>query len=225
MIGDMEGLKNLIRREIAASMAQVKHLRIGKVDSWDKEKHVAKVKLQPGDQLTGWLPVGGGVGAGKKRGFAHGLTKDDHVLVLFQGGSLQTGIIIQRLWSDKDDPIPNVESGEDHLVGKHKQWMKMLDKDKSLVLRGYPGHDDDEEKDENDKAAYVIFDKEGNLVREIKKGELKADVKEGGIEWKHAKDAHFKPKNGAKVKVGDGQVLRVMLEDGTPSEVLLAARK
>jgi hypothetical protein len=223
MRGDFEAIANFVRNEVAKHVAQYKFPRLAIVDQWDDKKHVAKVKLQPGDYLTGWLPIGGGIGAGKGRGFAHGLTKGDQVVVAFQEGSILTPVIQHRLWSDKDDPIKDVKSGEDHWVGLHKQWLKMLDKDKSLILRGYPGSDSDDEKD--DKAAYQIFDKDGNIVRTIKKGALKADVQQGGIEWKHKGDAKFLPQSGAKVKVGQGQLLRVMLEDGTPSEILLAAKK
>lgn len=233
MRGDFEGIHNIIRREVQKTIAMYKHTSAGEIDSWDPEKHVAKVKLKPSGTVTGWLPVGGGVGAGKGRGFAHGLTKGDQVAVTFYDGSILNGCITHRFWSDKDTPIKDVKSGEDHHVGLHKQWVKMLDKDKSLVLRGYPGHDDEDDKDENDKAAYQIFDKDGNIIRTIKKGSLKGevqqgeytmDVKKGGYEVKHAKDAKFLPQGGAKVKVGDGQLLRVMLEDGTPCEILWAKK-
>lgn len=50
------------------------------------------------------------------------------------------------------------------------------------------------------------------------------DVKKGGYEFKHAKDAVFKPSGSAKVKIGEGTLMRVMLEDGTPSEVLWAKK-
>lgn len=226
MRGDWEAILNAIRLEVAKHVAQYKWAKVGIVDSWDKKTHTAKVKLQPSGQLTGWLPVGGGVGAGKGRGFAHGLTKGDQVVVSFHDGSMLTPMITHRLWSEKDTPIKDVESGDDHWVGKEKQWVKMIGKDKELILRGYPGHDKDDDSEENDKSsAKVVFDKDGNLTRTLKKGDLKGDIQQGKYELKHAKDAHFKPGKGSAVKVGEGQLLRVVLEDGSFSEVLLAAKK
>jgi hypothetical protein len=233
MRGDFEAIHNVVRREVQKVMAMYKFTSAGEVDSWDPDKHVAKIKLKPSGTITGWLPVGGGIGAGKGRGFAHGLTKGDQVAVTFYDGSLLNGIITHRFWSDKDKPLKDVKSGEDHWVGKHKQWAKMLDKDKSLVLRGYPGNDDEEEKEENDKAAYQIFDKDGNIIRTIKKGDLKGEIKKGNYsmdvqtgsyEVKHKGNATFKPQGGSKVQVGEGTLLRVMLEDGTPSQVLWAKK-
>lgn len=222
MRGDFEHIHNIIRREVQKTMAMYKHTSAGEIDSWDHKKHVAKVKLQPSGTITGWLPVGGGIGAGKGRGFAHGLTKGDQVAVTFYDGSIMNGIITHRFWSDKDTPLKDVKSGEDHWVGKHKQWLKMLDEDKSLIIRGYPGSDKDDDKDEG--SATYLFDKDGNVIRTIKKGNLKADVQKGSIEWKHKGDAVFKPQGSSKVKVGEGTLLRVMLEDGTPSQVLWAKK-
>lgn len=222
MRGDFEHIHNIIRREVQKTMAMYKHTSAGEIDSWDDKKHVAKVKLKPSGTITGWLPVGGGIGAGKGRGFAHGLTKGDQVAVTFYDGSIMNGIITHRFWSDKDTPLKDVKSGEDHWVGKHKQWLKMLDEDKSLILRGYPGSDGEDDEDKG--SATYLFDKNGNVIRTIKKGNLNADVQKGGIEWKHAQTATFKPQGSAKVNVGEGSLQPVMLADGSPSSVLFAKK-
>lgn len=218
MRSDYEALQNDMRLQSSRNMAQFKRARIGTVDTWDPEKHVAKVKFQPGDRLSGWIPVGSQF-VGDEFGFAIGLSKDDQVVVTYQEGSLQTGMITHRLWNDKDKPIKKVESGEAHFVGKDKQHWKML-KDKTFELKGYGG-----EKDED--YAKVVFDKDGNIVHTAKKGDMKHTVDKGSFEWTHSKgDATFKPGSGKKVKVqGGGQLKRVMLEDGSFSDVLLATNK
>jgi uncharacterized protein involved in type VI secretion and phage assembly len=218
MRGEMEGLYNAIRLEITKQMAQFKRAKIGVVDSWDPEKHVAKVKYQPGDRLSGWIPVGTQF-SGKQFGFAIGLTKGDQVVISYQEGSLQTGVISHRLWNDQEEPIKDVKSGEAHLVGKDKQHMRMLE-NKNFELKGFGG-----EKDED--AATFIFDANGDIVSVVKKGNYKFKADKGTFDVEHPKgDATFRPGSGKKVQVrGQGAVQPVMLADGSPSKVLYASKQ
>jgi hypothetical protein len=217
MYGDMEGIMNAVRLEVTRQVAQFKRAKIGVVDSWDPDKHVAKVKFQPGDRLSGWIPVGTQF-SGKQFGFGIGLSKGDEVVIEYQEGSLQTGVISHRLWNDQEEPVKNVKSGEAHFVGKDKQHWKMLE-NKDFELKGYGG-----EKDED--AASFIFDSKGNIVSVVKKGDYDFKANKGQFKFQHPQgDATFQPGSGKKVQVkGSGTVLRVMLEDGTPSNVLLATK-
>lgn len=102
------------------------------VTSYDPEKYLAKVTLQPEGQESGWLPIetghigeGYGIAIGLQPGSgnsgdtgnpgnsenasqdAHG----DQVIIRHQEGDFESGKIVQRVHSDSDKP-PTVQSGE-----------------------------------------------------------------------------------------------------------------
>jgi hypothetical protein len=111
------GLRNLVRQEVARLVSGTRrHGRVGLISSYDPKTHSAKVKLMPGGQETGWLTIGA-TGASTSSGFISGPQVDDQVRVDFLEGDLETGIISQGVFSDKNPP-PNVPSGEMHLFQK-----------------------------------------------------------------------------------------------------------
>jgi phage baseplate assembly protein gpV len=105
--------------------------RHGIVTSYDPDKYLAKVAIQPGGQETGWLPIEtghigetygiviglqpgkGGVNS-KGQGGQAGPMKDnqgDQVIVRFHEGDFESGKVVQRVHSDTDHP-PKAEPGE-----------------------------------------------------------------------------------------------------------------
>jgi phage baseplate assembly protein V len=106
----MDGLQNLIRREIERQLARTSKPSIGTIDSYRPDIHAAKVKLQPEGVMTGWLPLAS-VAAGAGGGFAAGPNIGDQVIVHFPDGDRNAGVISGRLYSDQD-AAPNVPSGQ-----------------------------------------------------------------------------------------------------------------
>ncbi|WP_244643778.1 phage baseplate assembly protein V [Alsobacter metallidurans] len=132
----MEDLFNAMRREAQRMDQRHAKSRVGLVTSWDPDKHAAKVKLQPEDVETGWLPVASShIGDG--HGIAVGLTPGDQVTVGFQEGDVDTPVITGRVFSDKDKP-PRAESGE--LVIKHKSGAIItIDKTGAMTVKNVTG--------------------------------------------------------------------------------------
>lgn len=126
--GDLERFVMACIERWAAGRYSERH---GLVTSYDPNKHLAKVTLQPEGQETGWLPIETGhIGAGY--GIAIGLqpgkggvnaqgqggqagpqqdNQGDQVVVRFQEGDVEGGKIVQRVHSDQDTP-PEAQSGE-----------------------------------------------------------------------------------------------------------------
>ena len=103
-------VRNLIRREVAAAMTLRGRTRIGVVDSYDPANHAVKVRLQPENVLTGWIPVAtlrSGSGAGVY--FAPNI--NDQVLVEPTDGDSDGAICTLRLYSVVDPPL-NVPAGQ-----------------------------------------------------------------------------------------------------------------
>lgn len=116
-------------------------LKLGLVSSYDGRvgKYAVKVRLQPEDIETGWLPIvlllpgqGWGVYAAPSVG--------DQAAVLFQEGDGQAGVCVGFLPSD-DDPPPAVESGEIHLIAKDGDASVILRPDGSIASKGTWSHE------------------------------------------------------------------------------------
>lgn len=115
---------NLIRREIEAYVEARNVKKYGVVTSWDPDKCLAKVKIMPEGQETGWLPVRTAhIGAGW--GMMVGLTDGDQVSLEPHQGDLDSLEITGVVHSEQDKPPGPVQSGE--MVFKHKTgtFMKM----------------------------------------------------------------------------------------------------
>ncbi len=112
----MEDLKNLIRREIALYLTGRATTRIGLVDSYDPNTHAAKVRFQPENTLSGWIPIGAAA-TGNNFGVHFAPNIEDQVMVHFLEGEHEAGVIGMRLYSDQDRPLP-VPAGEMWIVHK-----------------------------------------------------------------------------------------------------------
>lgn len=111
-----DDLVNLIHREVERALAGRHSKRYGLVTSYDPTHHLAKVKLQPEGQETGFLPIRTNH-IGNGWGMAVGLTEGDQVEVTPQEGDLESLQISGVVHSEQDAP-PVVQSGE--IIVKHK---------------------------------------------------------------------------------------------------------
>lgn len=133
MESEMADLWNLIRREIHRTIrAEISRPSKGVVTGWDPDRHMAKVKLQPYDNETGWLPVNAHH-IGNGYGVMVGLNIGDQVEVGYQEGDPNTPCILGRYHSDVDKP-PRVESGE--VLLKHQSGSTIfMDKNGNVHIK------------------------------------------------------------------------------------------
>lgn len=119
----VEDLLNLVRREVARALTLRAGNRVGIVDSYDPSTHSVKVRYQPEDTLSGWLPVGtmrSGNGAGVH--FAPNI--GDQVVVHPLEDVHEAGIVGPRLYSTADQPL-NVPAGEMWIVDDQGTSIKL----------------------------------------------------------------------------------------------------
>lgn len=149
-------MENLIFRCLERFWATKYNTRYGEVTAYDPKKHAAKVKIQPGGQETGWIPIhvhhvgdGWGVLVGHQIG--------DQVEIGHQEGDFETAAVTKRLHSDKDKP-PKVESGE--ILMKHeKAGQLFFDKDKNITWTGANGQVIKTDKKGNTSLSLKVSDK------------------------------------------------------------------
>ncbi len=99
------------------------HPRIGIVSSVDPNAFTARVTVQPEGILSGWLPVAA-PWVGNGWGLACPPQPGDQVVVLWQEGDAEQGLIVGRLWSN-DVPPPQAPAGEFWLVHSSGSFLKM----------------------------------------------------------------------------------------------------
>lgn len=120
----MRGMTNALTAQAQMAGNGRASVRLGIVSSYDPSNYSAKVKIQPEDTETGWLPIvspwvgnGWGIFAPPSVG--------DLVEVQFQEDGIEAGFICQRFYNDSDRPA-SVPSGEFWLVHKSGSKLKFL---------------------------------------------------------------------------------------------------
>lgn len=118
----MRGLLNAMRAQADMAGSGRASVRLAIVSSYDPGNYCAKVRIQPEDTETGWLPVvspwvGNGWGL-----FAPPMP-GDMVEVQFQEDDIEAGFVCQRFYNDTDRPL-TVPSGEFWLVHKSGSFLK-----------------------------------------------------------------------------------------------------
>lgn len=103
-------VRNLIRREVAAAMTLRGRTRTGLVDSYDPSTHAVKVRLQPENVLSGWIPVGT-LRSGNGAGVFFAPNIGDQVVVEPLEGDHDSRVCTLRLYSTVDQPL-NVPAGQ-----------------------------------------------------------------------------------------------------------------
>lgn len=115
---------NAMRREASAAGQESAGTRLGTISGYDHSNYLAKVMLQPDGVETGFLPIAS-IGIGNGWGIQVAPSIGDLVVVEFQDGGIDAGIITGRLFNN--DSRPNdVPIGEVWLVHQGGQFIKML---------------------------------------------------------------------------------------------------
>ncbi len=116
------GLTNLMRREAERAMSQTASVRIGIVSAYDPSNYAAKVRIQPDDVETGWMPIGSNMG-GNGFGDFYGPMPGDVVYVHFQEGGKLAPFIGGFHFGDRFRPL-SVPSGERWIVHRSGSFLK-----------------------------------------------------------------------------------------------------
>src|SRR5580704_15970547 len=176
---------NIIRREAERVVARrAVGVRVGVISSYDPATHAVKLTMQPEGIQTGWVSIATD-GIGNGFGIYSGPTLGDSVIVAYHEGDKKTPIVIGRLPTNEETPIPT-QSGEIIAQSAFDSFIKLL-KDGSVTLEDQGG-------------GQIKFDGEGNITVTGAQGQTIDISPQGGIV---ATD-----KSGAKISAdGSGNVL------------------
>ena len=106
----IEGLRDLIQREVERALRRRGWPRIGTVDSYDPARHAVKVKYPDENKLSGWLPVGS-AWTGDGWGLHMAPVIGAQVVVLYHDGDTNSGFVSHQLFSLADNPL-SVPAGD-----------------------------------------------------------------------------------------------------------------
>jgi hypothetical protein len=129
---NIAGILNIVRRECQRVLAQRATTRMGIVDSYDPDLYCAKVRIQPENVLTGFLPIST-EWAGNGWGDVNGLTPGTVVDVHFQEGGKNAGYISKRFFSSITRPPGPVPAGESWRVHETGSFLKFTNDGKVSV--------------------------------------------------------------------------------------------
>jgi hypothetical protein len=130
----MQVILNLMRREAERVGGQWARKRVGIVDAYDPSHYAVKVRLQPENTLTGWIPITS-PWVGNGWGFYAGPTPGDVVEIDFQEGGKEAGFTGLRFYSTVTKPLP-VPSGEFWLVHASGAFIKLTNDGKLSLQDG-----------------------------------------------------------------------------------------
>jgi phage baseplate assembly protein V len=121
----MQHLLNAMRFQAGIGQNLIAQVRIGIINSYNKEDGTIKATVQPvesdesGEGQTGWIPLVTGF-----IGQVGAPVPGEQVIIIFQEGSLNNGIAIGRIYSSEDVPPP-VPSGEWWLTHPSGSFIKV----------------------------------------------------------------------------------------------------
>jgi hypothetical protein len=129
----IERLSNAIKSHAASLDQSTGQIKFGTVTSVNSQNATARVLIQPEGVLSGWLPVlSQWVGSGW--GMVCPPSPGDQVLLVPQEGDIEQGIIIGRIFSNKQMP-PVVPDGEFWLIHQSGCFLKFCN-DGTIRIRG-----------------------------------------------------------------------------------------
>jgi phage baseplate assembly protein V len=121
----MDHIFNVMKASAAALDGLGGVLRYALVASYNPEIYAVKVRFQPEDVMSGWLPVAT-IWAGAGWGLAAPTPIGAQVLVLCQENDAEQGVIIGVLWSAVDRPV-TAPAGELWLVHQTGSFVKLTE--------------------------------------------------------------------------------------------------
>ena len=98
--------------------------RCGLIDSYDQNTYSVKVRLQPSNVLTGWIPIASCY-VGNGWGLQVGPNIGDAVVLQAQEGGGDAAIVVGSMFNDVDRAMP-VPSGEMWIRHKSGSFLKFL---------------------------------------------------------------------------------------------------
>jgi uncharacterized protein involved in type VI secretion and phage assembly len=119
----VDSFLNLVRGQASQLDQGWAHPRIAVVTSVDPATFTARVTVQPEAVLSGWLPVAS-PWVGNGWGLACAPMPGDQVVVIWQDGDAEQGVIVGRLWSNAAPP-PNAPAGELWLQHSTGSFLKL----------------------------------------------------------------------------------------------------
>jgi len=119
----MEGLRDLIQREVERALRRRGWPRIGLVDSYDPNRHAVKVKFADEDKLSGWVPIGS-AWTGNGWGLHMAPVVGAQVVVAYHDGDTNAGFVSHQLFSRTDNPLV-VPSGDMWLQHQNGNSIKL----------------------------------------------------------------------------------------------------
>lgn len=128
MMGRMLNIMRAQAQMAGNGQAAVRHAI---VSSYDPGSYCVKVRIQPEDTETGWLPVVS-PWVGNGWGLFAPPSIGDLVEVQFQEDDFEAGFVCQRFYNDTDRPL-SVQSGEFWLVHKTGAFFKLTNDGKALI--------------------------------------------------------------------------------------------
>lgn len=129
MIGDK--IREIIKQEVVRVMGELAQTRHGLIDDYDKKAHAVRVRFQPEDRLSGWLPIPT-QWVGPNWGMYTPPSVGDQVQITSHDGSHETGSMVARLFSDVDTPL-EVDSGELWQVHQNGAFFKLTNDGKVSI--------------------------------------------------------------------------------------------
>ena len=120
----MDRFLNLVKAQAAQLDQGAAEPRLAVVSSVDTATCTARVLVQPEGVLSGWLPVAA-AWVGNGWGLACPPSPGDQVVVLWQEGDAEHGIVVGRLWSAQA-PTPAAAAGEMWLVHRSGSFIKLM---------------------------------------------------------------------------------------------------
>lgn len=120
----MTRVANQMRLAAALARGDVGKPKQGLVSSYDPDRYAVKVRLQPEDIETGWLPIEV-LQAGAAFGIYAAPAVGDLAIVLFLEANREVGWCAGFLPNDQDRP-PKVLTGEIHAIHKSGAFLKFL---------------------------------------------------------------------------------------------------
>lgn len=138
----MQDHLNAARREAERVLRNVAQPRMGIISSYNADTYQVKVRLQPEDTETGWMPLAS-ISVGNGWGLLIGPEIGAQVKIGYQEGHSGSPIAELSVFSDEDRPavagIGGVPSGEFWLVHKSGTRLRLLN-DSTLEIYREAGH-------------------------------------------------------------------------------------